>query len=79
MKQTIQINFSGFVNSDDLVTRIPPGFSHIGTLIHFDGSGNIQVPLHEGQEISTESAPLSDEEFERLKNQLEKFSNDFDA
>ncbi|ADB19106.1 lipase class 3 [Pirellula staleyi DSM 6068] len=39
-------NYSGkffrFVNDDDIVPRVPPGYEHVGRLLHFDAQGRLQ-------------------------------------
>lgn len=56
--------FLRFVNDDDIVARVPPGYEHVGTLLHFDAQGRLQ----NGQSLpKTESAAvesLSNESFD---------------
>lgn len=60
--------FNRFVFDDDMVTRIPPGYSHVGRLFHFDSHGFLQVSTGESTpDATTEPPPLTPEEFERLK------------
>lgn len=50
--------FCRFVNDYDIVPRIPPGYEHVGRLLHFDAEGNLQggsgLPGTPG--VTTESA-----------------------
>lgn len=34
--------FFRFVNDDDIVPRVPPGYEHVGRLLHFDTAGRLQ-------------------------------------
>ncbi len=34
--------FFRFVNDDDIVPRVPPGYEHVGRLLHFDAEGKLQ-------------------------------------
>jgi hypothetical protein len=33
--------FIRFVNDDDSLSRVPPGYQHVGRLLHFDPLGNL--------------------------------------
>lgn len=62
--------FHRFVNNDDLVTRLPFGFEHVGRAIHFDAAGNL-----DRRSVATELArqtppPLSLAEFEALQRDI---------
>lgn len=52
--------FFRFVNDDDIVPRVPPGYEHVGRLLHFDARGNLKngesIPKNE---IATESVSKS--------------------
>ena len=78
-----------FVNDDDIVCRIPPGYAHVGQVVHFAADGSLlSLPLldgsdfeafeefpglesSDGEAVTTEPAPLTEEEFERFKTTLE--------
>jgi hypothetical protein len=64
--------FSRFVNDDDIVPRVPPGFRHVGHLFHFDATGNLQNSTESIAEASegTEAPPLTNAEFDALRAQL---------
>ncbi len=46
-------NFFRFVNDDDIVPRVPPGYEHVGRLLHFDAVGSLQS----GQSLSVTESP----------------------
>jgi hypothetical protein len=65
-------SFHRFVNDDDIVTRVPPGFRHVGRLYHFDASGKLQ-DAQESLGIDAEYSelpPLTEAEFDHLRAQL---------
>lgn len=72
--------FAHYVNRNDIVARVPPNFSHCGRLVWFTDSGVKRskpkrlVYGAAGDEPSKanvdEPKPLSDQEFEQLKNKL---------
>lgn len=64
--------FFRFVNDDDVVTRVPPGYSHVGRLIHFDGNGRVRQGATEAESAQIEPPPLSRPEYERLKAEVER-------
>lgn len=61
-----------FVNDDDIVPRVPPGYVHAGRLIHFDSQGNLHRPANEAEESAIEPPPLSAEEFFELQRQIKE-------
>ncbi len=61
-----------FVNADDVVPRIPPGYIHVGKLVRFDGNGQVSALLESNSGSSAEA--LTYNEFESLKDRL----NDLD-
>lgn len=68
-----------FVNSVDIITRIPPGYQHVGRLVFFDANGKTlfgkDVDGLEGIAFS-ELADLSIEQFEALKQQCRNQEDD---
>jgi endonuclease G len=64
--------FMRFVNDDDIVTRVPPGYQHVGKLIHFDANGNIQAPETEAARSVVEPPPLTDKEYRDLQATIQK-------
>lgn len=79
--------FYRFVNADDIVPRVPPGYEHVGQLVRFDSGGNVvsravtesvidlnAESLLDSVHESLENAQppnLSPVEFESIKRQLE--------
>ena len=64
--------FFRFVNDDDLVTRIPPGYEHVGRLVHFDEQGNVQRAASEAEAASIEAPPVTDAEFKRIQEEIRR-------
>lgn len=64
--------FFRFVNDDDIVTRIPPGYRHVGRLIHFDSDGSIKQIMTEFDAESAEAEALTQEEFQQIKEDIAK-------
>ena len=68
--------FFRFVNDDDLVTRVPPGFRHVGQLFHFDSRGRWSREAAEAPaasdtgESAAEPRPLSEPEFRRMQEEI---------
>src|SRR5262249_43925796 len=59
--------FHRFVFDNDIVTRIPPGYQHVGKLYHFDANGFLLPPVAEATGLSSEPPELTKEEFEQLQ------------
>ena len=68
-------------NDTDIVTRLPPSYSHVGSLYHFDRAGNLESsPNPNAPSLTLSSAnrsadtleppPLNDEEFAKLQEAL---------
>jgi hypothetical protein len=73
--------YTHFVNDADIVPRVPPGYSHCGSLIWFKEDGihrsKPRPPIGASpEELSREQAerpvPLSDAEFQQLKADLKR-------
>ncbi len=60
-----------FVNHQDIVTRIPPGFQTFGTCLHFDGNGAVQASE---SALAAEDPPLSEAEFARLQHDIRRLN-----
>jgi hypothetical protein len=71
--------FMRFVNNDDLIPRVPPGYQHVGRLIHFDSDGNVQQPATEAEAQAVEPPPLTEEEFKRLQLEVKKLKAELRA
>jgi len=64
-------NFYRFVNDDDVVPRVPPGYTHVGRLLHFDASGRLKASTESpSSEEANEPPMMSEAEFDRLRAQL---------
>lgn len=70
IKGTYADKFFRFVNDDDIVTRIPPGYRHVGRLIHFDSDGSIKQMATEFDAVSSEAEALTQEEFQQIKEDI---------
>jgi subtilisin family serine protease len=61
------------VNDDDLITRLPPGFAHVGRLYHFDDAGSLKVSAAESEKSgSTELPALDEQTFRQMQQQLDE-------
>lgn len=71
-------SFIRFVNDNDIVTRVPPTYQHVGRLMHFNAAGNVPPELESPagamaqakQEAIDEARMLSEAEFDRMRAQL---------
>ena len=72
VNQHVGAIFNRFVNDDDIVTRVPPGFRHVGRLFHFDADGELQDSTESIGVVSTrsEQPPLTETQFDQLRAQL---------
>ncbi|TDF56782.1 S8 family serine peptidase [Cupriavidus sp. L7L] len=66
------LRFFRFVNDDDVVARVPPLYSHVGRLVHFDGSGRVRQAVTEAVAAQVEPPPLTPAEYERLKAEIDR-------
>lgn len=64
--------FYRFVNDDDIITRVPPGYQHVGRLFHFDELGRLKNQPTESGEGSTEAPVLTEEQFRELQETVER-------
>jgi subtilisin family serine protease len=61
--------FQRFVFDDDIVTRIPPGYRHVGRLFHFDSNGFLQqAPTESTGGGTTELPELTPSQFESMQD-----------
>jgi hypothetical protein len=61
--QNYSRRFFRFVNDSDIVAQVPPGYEHVGRLLHFDAQGNLQ----NGQTLlSTERASVESLQMESI-------------
>ncbi len=67
--------YSRFVNDTDIVTRVPPGYSHVGKLYHFSPSGQLQETLGTARAAQVDEAEppaLTNAQFDELRADLLK-------
>lgn len=67
-------NFFRMVNDDDIVTRVPPWYGHVGILRHFGPTGNVSnesLAQPAEQVLSTEQPALTETEFAMLQASLQ--------
>ena len=64
--------FYRFVNDDDIVPLVPPGYRHVGRFYQFDGSGRLKARIESvGVGLEEEGPPtMSEAEFDRLRATL---------
>lgn len=72
IKDAYSEKFFRFVNDDDIVTRIPPGYRHVGLLIQFDSNGSIKQFATEFDAASSESEAIGEEEFAQIQNDIKR-------
>jgi endonuclease G len=78
-RQRLGGKFHRFVNDEDVVPQVPPGYVHVGRLIWFDGKGDLQdseIPA-EGIEVDVVSSEaglqpheMSEPEFSEFQREL---------
>lgn len=71
--------FFRFVNDDDVVARVPPGYSHVGRLIHFDGDGRVRQGATEAEAVQIEPPALSPAEYADLKAEVRRVKGELAA
>ena len=62
--------FFRFVNHNDAVARVPPGYQHVGRLFHFDRVGNLQGQAESPALGRAETPTMSHAEFDQLRSVL---------
>lgn len=66
--------FFRIVNDDDIATRVPPGYTHVGKLSRFGPSGSVSnesiAAAPATSLVSTEAPPLTEAEFANLQASL---------
>lgn len=65
-------NFHRFVNDDDIVAQVPPGFRHVGRLHQFDADGQVQSFQESlsGLESNSNREVMSEKAFHLLQKRL---------
>lgn len=65
--------FHRFVNDDDIITRVPPHFRHVGLEYHFDSVGRLTPSLSSESPAATsitDTTTMSREAFDKLRADL---------
>lgn len=78
MKEKYHDRFFRIVNDNDVVTRIPPNFSHIGSKIHFKKNGQLWDAPKLDETLTAEAADpnfLSEAEFDDLRSEVLSLSS----
>ena len=76
INQNYDGKFYRFVNDDDIVTRVPPTYRHVGKLFHFDSWGNLKNSSSSvsesanGAKEASETDMFSEVEFNLLRSEL---------
>ncbi|MEJ7592129.1 MAG: trypsin-like peptidase domain-containing protein [Planctomycetaceae bacterium] len=70
IEQRLGSKFFRIVNDDDIVSRVPPGFTHVGKLFRFGPSGSVSNESLAGSLAATEPAPLTQDQFAALQASL---------
>ena len=70
IEQRLGSKFFRIVNDDDIVSRVPPGFTHVGKLFRFGPSGSVGNESLAGALAATEPAPLTQDQFAALQASL---------
>lgn len=65
-------SFFRFVNNDDIVPRVPPGYQHVGRLIHFDVNGDLEQAATEAEAQQIETPPLTEAEFFEFQREIKQ-------
>ncbi|MEL6104392.1 MAG: trypsin-like peptidase domain-containing protein [Planctomycetota bacterium] len=66
--QNFEDRFFRMVNEDDLVPMVPPGYKHVGKLLHFQPDGTVADSIHES--IDDFDDTMSEKEFEAMQDRL---------
>ncbi len=77
LRQRYQGRFHRFVNDDDIVPGVPPGYRHVGRLFWFDAQGGLQAfdADTESLEASNQPNELSASEFKELQARIRDLKN----
>jgi endonuclease G len=62
--------FFRFVNDDDIVPQVPPGYEHVGNLIHFDSHGTVERANSDAESAAIEPPALTEEEFRQMQEEI---------
>ena len=71
-RQRYQGRFNRFVNDDDIVPGVPPGYRHVGRLFWFDAKGGLQAfdADTEAMEAGIQPQELSEQEFREVRARI---------
>lgn len=71
-RQRYEGRFHRFVNDDDIVPTVPPGYRHVGHLYWFDAQGGLQAfdADTESLEASSQPTELSETDFKALQARI---------
>jgi pimeloyl-ACP methyl ester carboxylesterase len=78
LREFIDAHYAGaffrFVNNDDVVTRVPPGYVHVGRLLHFSRGGELERAGAALAEVAAAVAPgletMSEPDFVAMQQSL---------
>lgn len=70
LEQKIGSAFFRIVNDDDIVTRVPPGYSHVGKMFRFGPTGMVTNESLAGSLVASEAPPMTDDQFAALQVSL---------
>ncbi len=71
MNITYGASYRRFVNDDDIVAQVPPGYRHAGKLFHFDsGSGVSHERSAEATSATDDTPTMTVEQFEGLRERM---------
>ena len=70
VQQRYGSKFFRFVNDDDIVPRVPPGYAHVGKLFHFGPNASVGNEAVAHPVASTEPAALTEAQFAELQASL---------
>ena len=81
LSQSISGKYQRFLNDDDIVPRVPPGYRHSGQLIHFNADGNpvMRNDTGEGLEAEEHEGGISQEEFEEIKSTIQSLMSSLET
>ena len=69
-EQTYGGRFTRFVNNQDVVPRIPPGYQPVGHMVHFTADGGVERTALSAAIAEREAEPMSRPEYDRLKAEV---------
>ncbi len=70
IEQNVGSAFFRLVNDDDIVTRVPPGYQHVGKMFRFGPTGIVSNESLAGSLVASEAQPLTENQFAALQASL---------